>query len=85
MVTNWLATLFDIELLQLKQSDDLTQQNNAQLQIDLNLMLESAGFKLVFTDLNMPFEISAGLVKVSNLGLTGEQKKALWHTLWQQI
>ncbi len=85
MVTNWLATLFDIELLQLKQSDKLIQQNNAQLQIDLNLMLESAGFKLVFIDLNVPFEISAGLVKVNNLGLTGEQKKALWHTLWQQI
>ena len=85
MTNTWLATLFDIELLELKRNNALLLPQNTQLQSDLSLMLESSGFKLKFTELNTPFDISPGLVKVSKQGLTGEQKKALWHTLWQHI
>lgn len=85
MHSNWLCSLFDIELLQLKQMNESLEPELIQLQKDLQLVLTSHKIKLEFCSLAVPFEVENSRLKVNNQRLTSSQKRALWQTLWQQI
>lgn len=85
MHTDWLYSLFDIELLQLKQKHKSLEPELIQLKNDLQLVLASHNIKLEFCTLPVPFEVESKRLTVNNQGLTSSQKRALWQTLWQQL
>ena len=85
MHTNWLCSLFDIELLQLKQKNDSQKSLPSQLQNDLNFVLASNDIKVELCALNVPFKVERSRIKVNNQGLTSAEKRALWQTLWHHI
>lgn len=85
MYSDWLCSLLDIELLQLKQKNKSLKPELIQLQKDLQLVLTSHNIKLEFCTLPVPFEVESKRLKVNNQGLTSSQKRALWQTLWQQL
>lgn len=85
MHSDWLCSLFDIELLLLKQKKNSLEAELIELKKDLQLVLTSHNIKLEFCTLSVPFEVESTRLKVNKQGLTSSQKRALWQTLWQHI
>ncbi|MDE3272891.1 hypothetical protein [Pseudoalteromonas sp. G4] len=85
MNSDWLCSLFDIELLQLKQKKKPLEPELIELKKDLQLVFTSHDIKLEFCTLSVPFEVESKRLKVNNQGLTSSQKRALWQTIWQQL